>query len=211
MQTWITEQINAANATNVLATLDYKIGAISLVTVLMSTRMVPGTITPVGPYVAAGQFEIRENIASLLSWLNAQENGVAAPAAPTLSTVVAGALTGQGTLSVKVTLVTPYGETAASANSSEAVPDDSELVVTSPALDAGHLATGWNVYVGAAGAEKKQNTTPIAIGTNYTLTAAVQTGTAAAPATNATGAKYLRHLSLVDNFQSKIATVVVSN
>ncbi len=90
---------------------------------------------------------------------------VGAPAAPTLSAVVSGALAAT-TYYVKVTYVTPYGETLASAEASLAVAANSVLSVASPPAYPG--ATGWNVYVSTAtGTETKQNSVVGTIGTPW--------------------------------------------
>jgi len=91
---------------------------------------------------------------------------ITAPVAPTLSSTAGGTLAAM-TYFVKVTYVTAAGETRASTEASLAVALDFLLMVTSPVAMPG--ATGYNVYVSTAtGTETKQNSTPIAIGTNWT-------------------------------------------
>lgn len=91
---------------------------------------------------------------------------ITAPAAPALGSAAGGTLAAT-TYYVKVTYVTAAGETLPSAESSLAVAVNNVLTVTSPSAQAG--ATGYNVYVGtASGNETLQNSTPIAIGTNWT-------------------------------------------
>ena len=46
-----------------------------------------------------------------------------------------------------------------------------QFTVPSPSADAAGLATGWNVYVGTSGNENLQNSLPLPIGTNFTLSA----------------------------------------
>ena len=143
----------------------------------MSTNFTKSYNAAIGSNVAINAFEIKgHDFAPMIAWMNSAAAGFAAPGTPALSSITAGALTGQGTLSVKTTYVTAKGETVASVNSTLAVADNHELVVASPAAVTG--ATGWNVYIGTAGSEKKQNGSAIAIGTSYTLTAAVNTGSA---------------------------------
>ncbi len=106
--------------------------------------------------------------------------GLTAPSSPTLNQVAGGALAG-ATYYVKVTLVTPSGETPASAEASLAVSSDNLLTVASPA--AGQGAIGWYAYVAtSSGAEKRQQAagafTPI--GTNWTEGASGITSTGAA-------------------------------
>ena len=97
----------------------------------------------------------------------------APPSSPVLEVLPVGTLTGQGTLYVRTTLVTPFGETLASAESYSLVPNDQQLTVNYPTNPPAN-ATGWNVYIGpSAGAETKQNSTPIALSVNYTQTTAI--------------------------------------
>jgi hypothetical protein len=83
--------------------------------------------------------------------------------APTISAVSTtpyyGNLVNQGTLYVKTTFITPWGETTASAESSVVVPDGKVLLVAAPVPTATQAKTviGWNVYVGkSSGAEVLQ-------------------------------------------------------
>ena len=109
-----------------------------------------------------------------------------APGTPSLSTTSAGSLTGQGTLYVRTSFITPFGETQASAEAFTAVANNTELVVAFP-TSAPANATGWNVYIGSlAGAETKQNTTAIALAVNYTQ-ATIITTTGAVPPGSLTG------------------------
>jgi hypothetical protein len=82
---------------------------------------------------------------------------------------------------VKLTYIISGVESAASVESSLAVSVNNLLTVTSPSSVTG--ATGYNVYVASySGGEIKQNTTAIAIGTNWTEpTSGLVTGTAAPP------------------------------
>ncbi len=113
---------------------------------------------------------------------------LAPPAAPTLSSVAAGTLAG-ATYYVIITLLSPNGETTGSPETSLAVLIDNELVVQSPPPTPG--AIGWNAYVSVAiGTEKLQNTSSIAIGSNWTQTVAPTTTGVAPPVTNNTTAIY---------------------
>ncbi len=110
----------------------------------------------------------------------------ASPAIPTLTATLGGTLTGQGTMYVRVTFVTSFGETLPSAEAFLAIPDNEELVVSAP-TGAPSTATGWNCYIGrSAGGEIIQNATPIALGVNYTQTTALSI-TGAAPPGSTTG------------------------
>jgi hypothetical protein len=116
--------------------------------------------------------------------------GVDIPAATTLGQTTGGS-NAQTIYYVKYTYYTTDnnggagnpGETKPSAEQSLTVSANHYLTVTSPPAATG--LTGWNVYISdSAGNEKKQNTTPIAIGTDWTQSAALLTGTAAPPSTN---------------------------
>lgn len=106
------------------------------------------------------------------------------PTTPVLSTVAGGSLFA-ATYFVRTTYVTSTGETPPSSEASIATPADYLPVVTSPS--ASPTVTGWNVYLSnASGTEVLQNTTPIAIGTNWTMpTSGPVAGTAAPIATYA--------------------------
>jgi hypothetical protein len=155
-------------------------------------------------------------------------SNLSAPSAPTLSQFtfnppVAGGggyddnpagrpfLTGQGTLYVVVTYVTPWGETTASPEASLAMLDNNVLVVQSPPRDAGGIATGYNVYIGQASGREVLQTMPpftpaasaalpygptgysyatsgvLPIGTNFFLTGGYQNTTVGVPSTNTAG------------------------
>lgn len=95
-----------------------------------------------------------------------QYSAISAPSAPTLSTQAGGEL-GARTAYVKVTLVSPSGETTASGESSLAIAADFLTQVASPA-SAGN-ATGFNVYAAiSTGAETLQTSTPIPLGETWT-------------------------------------------
>lgn len=97
-------------------------------------------------------------------------SGGAAPVTPVLSSTAGGALTNQYTYYVRTTFATPFGETTGSAEAYIAIANDNQMVVAYPTTPPS-IATGWNVYVGqAAGGETLQNTTPIALTTNWTQT-----------------------------------------
>ena len=97
--------------------------------------------------------------------------GTAAPAAAgALSTVAAGALQAQNYF-VTVTYQTPTGESPVSAETNLVVGAGSVLQVGAPPADPNAAATGWNVYVGAQGAETRQNGAPIALNAAWTMPA----------------------------------------
>ena len=112
------------------------------------------------------------------------------PAAPVLSSTTGGSLPAR-----TAWVVIAYTTAAAlvpSAESSILLGAGTLLVVDSPASATG--ATGWNVYVSEqeAGAETLQNTSPIAIGTNWTepATGPTTTGVAAPVAQVTAGPRY---------------------
>lgn len=116
---------------------------------------------------------------------NLSSAGVSAPvAAPSLSQVAGGSLAGT-TYFVKITYVNPTGETTPSAESSFAVSVNNLLVVAAP--PALGTANGYNVYVSTTtGTETLQNTTPIALGTNWTLPTSGLVAGSALPGANTT-------------------------
>lgn len=110
---------------------------------------------------------------------------IAAPATPTTGTTIGGAL-GLFTYYVKITYIDSTGESIASAEATQIVPALSILTVTSPV--ASGAATGWNVYVSiSSGAETLQNSSALAIGTNWTEPTTGLVSGAALPTINTTG------------------------
>jgi hypothetical protein len=110
--------------------------------------------------------------------------GGAAPSTPTLTASAGGTLSNQGTYYVQVTWITPFGESIASAESFLAVPNNNQLVVSTP-TNPPINATGWNVYIGTtSGGETLQTTTPVSTSLNFTLTAAPTTNGAHPPSTS---------------------------
>ena len=114
--------------------------------------------------------------------------GIDVPAATTLSQTSG---SHPGTYYVRYTYYTTDGfeganhpgETKASVEQSFTVTAGNDLTVASPPAAIG--LTGWNVYISdTTGNEKKQNTTPIPLGTDWTQNAALLTGTTAPPTTN---------------------------
>jgi hypothetical protein len=207
-QTWINKQIST-NSFSLLGTATYSDSDNRFLFVLMGSisRTVPnsGEASVVGV-----QADVRNGVTALLAKLAAYTTPLAAPVAPTLSTVAGGTLTSQGTLYVKTTLVTALGETVPSAEASSAVANNFELAVASP-VDATGTATGWNVYIGStSGSEKKQNSTPIALGTAYTLTTVPSTVTAVVPTANTSARQYLAALNLVERDYEKLVTVLLA-
>jgi hypothetical protein len=88
------------------------------------------------------------------------------PATPSLSSTTGGVI-GSTTYYVKITYTDTAGETLASSEASLAVAANHLLVITTPGA-AGN-ATGYNVYVATnTGAETKQNSSPIALSSNWT-------------------------------------------
>ncbi len=107
-------------------------------------------------------------------------NGNTPPLAPTLSSVSGGSNPAE-TYYVRVTYVTSGGsESVASPEASLLIPASHELHVTSPAASSGE--TSYNVYatiIGPSGTglgETLQNSSPITLGTGYTITTLTSTG-----------------------------------
>lgn len=132
-------------------------------------------------------FDINTLVASS-NTISGITKAIAAPATPTLTPNTTGGTLASGTYYVTVTYVASPGETQYATVASTAVTGPAgQVVVTSPSAETG--ATGYNVYASAtnlASSWVKQNTSEIAIGTNYSIDSLV-TGTAAAPTRNTTG------------------------
>ena len=62
-----------------------------------------------------------------------------------------------------------------------AVASGQQISVPSPPADAAGLATGWNIYIGPSGNETLQNSSPLPIGTAFTLNAAPSTNLGIVP------------------------------
>lgn len=110
----------------------------------------------------------------------------ATPPTPTLSATAGGTLaatTYYVTVTYTATTAASNDESAHSPEASLAVAANNLLVVNSPPAQSG--AAGWNVYVAStSGGETLQNTTPIAIGTNWTLPTSGLIGTGASHPAN---------------------------
>ena len=104
------------------------------------------------------------------------------PFKPITSTTTSGAKSSR-TYYITVTYVTANGESVASEEQTQVIGANDVLIVNSPVTLAG--ATGWNVYHHTvSGSLKLQNTTPIAIGTNYTEATGSLNDGAAPPSTH---------------------------
>jgi GH35 family endo-1,4-beta-xylanase len=134
--------------------------------------------------------EVKQN-ANAIALGTSFDEPTTAPAAPTLSSQSGGTLAAT-TYYAAVTYTGASGETLASAQANLSVGANHVLVITSPAAASGF--TGYNVYVGtAAGLIYQQNTSPIALGTNWTEstaglgTAAIQPSGTLAPIVQSSG------------------------
>lgn len=208
--TYVNAQIGATNAKYLLAMPLYQLLNATYAVVVLSNNVTKSAgQTQIGVSYQSATFNLSgpSTLDSLAAWMNAGYAGVAAPALPVVQLLTAGTLTGQGTMSIQTTYVTPLGESAASAAKSQAVTDNHELQVVSPALDAGGLATGYNVYIGG----HKQNANPIAIGSFYTQNVAVSGAGAATPTSNGTALKYFHDLKFIHREGAVFATVTMSN
>ena len=105
-------------------------------------------------------------------------SGGAAPASPPTLTV---GTTGTTILYVRTSFLTPFGETQASQEAFIGVSSAYGLVVSAPSSPPTN-ATGWNCYIGTvAGGETLQNSSPISLSVNFTLTGAPTTTGAVPP------------------------------
>lgn len=128
------------------------------------------------------------------------------PPAPALSAATGGSLP-SGTVYVVATYLSQYGETLASLESNVAVIGPTgQVTVTSPSSVTG--ATGYNVYAAStSGAEALQNSSPIAIGTNYTIDA-LAAGTATPPAVSTANSPWIAYaLNRALNLVMQIPTI----
>jgi hypothetical protein len=116
--------------------------------------------------------------------------GTAPPLAPMLSGTAGGALPAQRYF-VRISYVTPRGETAASIEANLYVAANSLLTVASPANDAQNIATGWNVYVGSKSFGEVLQASSLPIGAAWTMPAAGLVTTGASPP---------NHILAVENF-----------
>ena len=114
---------------------------------------------------------------------------LAPPATPSLSQVSGGSISAT-TYYVKTSYVNVVGETLPSTEASLSVSLNNLLRVASPGASGN--ATGYNVYVGtASGNQTKQNSTPIALGTNWTEPLGGLVAGAAAPSSGTATAAYI--------------------
>jgi hypothetical protein len=118
------------------------------------------------------------------------------PLAPSVSLASGGSLPVGYSTPVKITYVNGAGETLASATNiaSATTSGNQAVVVTSPAPETN--ATGYSVYVQAGGGNwyGPSNASPVAIGTNYTITSIPTSG--GLPPANTTGGLYNTFLSM---------------
>ncbi len=117
-------------------------------------------------------WQVQGNLApiQLANWpLTAAPSMAATP--PPLPAVLSSATgAAPGSWFVRISYVTPSGETPGSLEASLKINAGQTLVVASPAPDRNMIATGWNCYVGATSSiETLQNSAPIAIGTPFVL------------------------------------------
>lgn len=133
------------------------------------------TLFDAGCTLAAASFDQTGTVTSGSTVVSVNSNlsalgTMAPPSAPTTSAYNPGSGVNIGAklYFVVVTYVNGNGETVASLESSQAVPANQVLKVTSPSTFTG--ATGWNVYVGnAPGNEIRQNASPNTIGSDWTM------------------------------------------
>ncbi len=96
-------------------------------------------------------------------------------AAPGTPAIASGGTLPAGTYSVRAAYTYAGGVGIISPSVMVTVTGGEEFSVSSPAVDAAGLATGWNIYIGLSGNENLQNASPLPIGTAFTLSAAPST------------------------------------
>ncbi|WP_161557453.1 glycosyl hydrolase family 28-related protein [Acidisarcina polymorpha] len=96
-------------------------------------------------------------------------------AAPGVPVLTAGGSVPAGSYSVRAAYTYAGGAGIVSPSVMAAVSAGQQMTVASPPADAAGLATGWNIYVGTSGNENLQNSTPLAIGSAFTLSTAPTT------------------------------------
>jgi len=132
-------------------------------------------------------------------------SGVAAPGAPGLSTAASGGTILAGTYQAITTYTTASGESGPSPVGSQVTTGStSTITCASPTAVGG--ATGWNLYVTAAGGSTfyKQNVSPLTIGTPNTITAPPTSTGAQPPAAGVFPATYIIPDPPADNRYSLI-------
>jgi hypothetical protein len=102
----------------------------------------------------------------------------ASPGTPALS---AGGTLPAGTYSVRAGYTYSGGVGIVSPSVMVTVASGQQFSVPSPPVDAASVATGWNIYIGASGNENLQNSSALAIGTPFTLSAAPSTNLGIVP------------------------------
>jgi hypothetical protein len=103
--------------------------------------------------------------------------GLAAPSAPVVTASTSAGSLAANTYYTRITYVDAHqGETAASAETTTVLTKTGELTVTSPSASGG--AEFYNVYISTtSGAERRQNSSPISIGKDYTQSGSLLTAT----------------------------------
>ncbi len=176
---WASQPTAARLVCGLLSTTAQAIGNWTTVTNGSFTVSIDGS-----PFNITGlNFSIETNLNGVASAIQTaiRAAGVAPPAAPTLTAASGGSLSA-GTVYVKTTLVTAFGESLPSTEANVAVAASDLVNVPSP-TGVGTEVIGYNVYASTTtGTEEKQNSAPISIGTAYQILTII-TG-ASPPVTN---------------------------
>lgn len=116
---------------------------------------------------------------------NALPTTLTAPATPTGSVSTVSGTLAAATYYVKITYTNAYGETLPSVESTGLVLGATGQITVNSPIAAGN-ASGWNAYITTTSGSnwRKQNGTPTAIGTGYTLNVPLNGAGATAPANN---------------------------
>lgn len=132
------------------------------------------------------------------------------PPIPTVTPASTGGTIPAATYHTEVTYTNSTGETTPSLSVSTGTSGStSTLTVTSP--PAAGNATGYNVYMNTSGTFFKQNSSPIAIGTNYVRTTPIATSGTAAPTTATGVVNIAQNGGLIGSITSAAGTDAYSN
>jgi hypothetical protein len=121
----------------------------------------------VGIYDGSGHTSVGDQVANEYDLMDLPYWAIAGTPA-----VSSGGTVPPGTYSVRAAYTYAGGVGIVSPSAMTPMASGQSLTVPSPPADGAGLATGWNVYIGPSGNETLQNSSPIAIGSPFVLSAA---------------------------------------